>query len=174
MSMAGPGDNADEQVLLGTVSGAFGVKGWVKLMSYTDPREAILDYEDSEICVDGRWRKLELIDGKRHGKTVIARLDGVDDRDAAEALRGSEIRILRGNLPDAGSERYYWADLLGMQVEHKDGRVLGTLDDMLETGANDVMVVRGEHERLVPFVMGQVVLEVRLADRTIRVDWEWE
>jgi 16S rRNA processing protein RimM len=102
------------------------------------------------------------------------RLGGYDDRDAAAGLIGTDIGIPRDQLPEAGKDQFYWSDLEGLRVLHRDGTELGKLDHMLETGANDVMVVKGETERLIPFVMNEVVLGVDLEKGEIEVDWEWE
>ena len=165
---------ATEPVVLGRISGVFGVKGWVRVFSYTDPREALLDYESCLLGEKGKWRMARVAEGQRHGKTVVVRIDGYDDRDQAVGLIGTEIGVPRDELPEADSDHYYWSDLEGLSVVHRDGTELGKVDHLLETGANDVMVVKGETERLVPFVMDKVVLGVDLAKGEIRVDWEWD
>ena len=112
--------------------------------------------------------------GQRHGKSVVARLDGVHDRTQAEALRGAEIAVQRAAMPEPDRDRYYWTDLQGLQVVRTDGVELGRIDHLLETGANDVMVVKGEQERLIPFAMHEVVVEVDLSAGRVVVDWEWD
>lgn len=165
---------SSEPVVLGRIVGAFGVRGWVKVFSYTDPREAVLNYEGWLLGRNGNWEAATVAEGQRHGKSVIARLDGVDDRDKAEALRGIEIGVARDELPKAGDDQFYWSDLQGLKVVHRDGTELGTIDHLLETGAHDVMVVKGEKETLIPFVMHDVVLDVDLSGRQVTVDWEWD
>ena len=165
----------DRPVILGRVSGLFGVKGWVKVHSYTDPREAILNYPDWLIELGGRWQPLKVEEGKQHGKTVIARFEGVQDRDAAVEYMNARIGVQRDNLPQTGDGEYYWSDLEGLRVVRKDGNVLGKVAYLLETGANDVLVVQeGDREVLIPFVTGDVVKEVDLAKGEISVDWEWD
>jgi len=161
-------------VILGRISGLFGVKGWVKVYSYTEPREAVLDYDRWLLSGKNGWQEATVAEGQRHGKTVIVRIAGYDDRDQAVGLFGTEIGVPRDELPEADSDHYYWSDLEGLSVVHRDGTELGKVDHLLETGANDVMVVKGETERLVPFVMDKVVLGVDLAKGEIRVDWEWD
>lgn len=162
-------------VVLGRVSGLFGVKGWVKIHSFTDPREAILDYPGWLIEIDDSWQPLELKEGKRHGKTVIAHFEGVDDRDIAAGYVDAEIGVPRSALPATDRDEYYWSDLEGLAVEGTAGNVLGTVAHLLETGANDVMVVRRENQEiLIPFVTGDVIKDVDLAAGVIRVDWEWD
>ena len=164
----------ESRVVLGQVTGLYGVKGWVKLYSYTEPREAILDYTDCLLSDPSGWRTATIVEGRKHGKGVIARFAGNDDRNEASGLIGAEVAVKRDQLPDPGDGHYYWADLEGMRVVDKDGRDVGTVDHLLATGANDVLVVAGEREILIPFVLGTVILDVDLDGRRIRVDWEWE
>ena len=146
----------------------------MKVYSYTEPREAVLDYKDWLLSRDGRWQRVVLAEGKRHGKAVIARLEGIEDRDAAAELTGSDIGVDRDALPAPGDGHYYWADLEGLTVVHKDGTELGRVAYLMATGANDVLVVDGPSERLIPFVPGDVILDVDIAAGVIRVDWEWD
>ena len=159
-------------MVLGRIDGLFGVKGWVKVYSYTEPREAVLDYKDWLLGREGRWQRVVLAEGKRHGKAVIARLEGIEDRDAAAELTGSDIGVDRDALPAPGDGHYYWADLEGLTVVHKDGTELGRVAYLMATGANDVLVVDGPSERLIPFVPGDVILDVEIAAGVNRVDWE--
>jgi len=163
-----------QPIVLGRISGLFGVRGWVKVYSYTEPREAVLNYGRWLVSAKDGWREATVAEGQRHGKTVIARIDGYDDRDQAAELIGTEIGIPRDELPEAESGEYYWSDLEGLTVMHCDGTELGKVKHLLETGANDVMVVRGETERLIPFVMDKVVLGVDFDKGEIEVDWEWD
>lgn len=144
------------------------------MFSYTQPREAILDYGRWLLKQDTTWQAAVLAEGKRHGKAIIVRLDGIEDRDTAAGLVGCDIAVEREELPAAEAGSYYWADLVGLRVVHRDGTELGHVASLMETGANDVMVVAGEQERLIPFVVGEVVLDVDLENGVIGVDWEWD
>lgn len=144
------------------------------MFSYTEPREAILQYKGLLLGRFGDWQSIKVAEGQRHGKSVILRLEGHDDREQAAALIGSEIGAIRSELPEPEDGHYYWSDLAGLLVVHRDGTELGKVEDMLETGAHDVMVVRGEQERLIPFVMDEVVISVDLDQKLISVDWEWD
>lgn len=157
---------------LGQIAGAHGVKGWVKVISFTQPREAILEY-DSWLLGD-KHRLTQVINGSRHGKSIVAQLEGVTDRDKAEALSGLEIRIDRSHLPETGKNQYYWADLIGLQVLLENGESLGEISQMMATGANDVMVVEGDRERLIPFATGYTVTKVDLESKQVIVDWDPE
>ena len=161
-------------VVIGRISGLFGVRGWCKVHSYTEPREALIDYDAWRIGTEGDWRPVTVVEGRRHGKTLVVRLEGIEDRDAAAALVGLDIAVPRESLPDAGEGRYYWHDLEGLEVRRRDGTTIGRVRELLETGANDVLIVDGERETLIPFVVGEVVLDVDLANGHILVDWEWD
>ena len=163
-----------QPVVLGRISGLFGVRGWVKVYSYTEPREAVLNYCRWLLPDGDGWQEATVAEGRRHGKSIVARLAGVADRDQAAELVGREIAVRRDALPETDNGEYYWSDLEGLTVEHRDGTELGRVAYLLETGANAVMVVQGETERLIPFVMDKVILGVDLANGRIEVDWEWE
>ena len=162
----------DQRVIFGRITGLFGVKGWVRLFSHTQPREAILDYDRWLIGRDEEWREFRLAEGRRHGKAVIARLEGFLDCDQASGLIGADVAVERDQLPAAEKGEYYWADLVGLEVVTTDGRALGQVHHLLATGANDVLVVRGEDECLVPFIRDRVIREVDLDGGVIRVDWD--
>ena len=144
------------------------------MYSYTEPREAVLNYGRWLLHRKDGWQEATVAEGQRHGKSVIARIDGCVDRDQAAELVGTEIGVSREAMPETESDQFYWSDLEGLKVLHRDGTELGEVAYLLETGANDVMVVKGEQERLIPFVMDKVVLGVDLDKGEIEVDWEWD
>lgn len=162
-----------EFLIVGRISGLFGVRGWVKVFSYSQPRENILNYKQWYLRQGTAWQVERLAQGQLHGKGVIAQLDGCVDRDAAERFVGCDIAIKREQLAPRESDEFYWADLVGCRVETVDGVELGQVSSLFETGANDVMVVRGERERLLPFTENTVI-EVDLEQRHILVDWDPE
>lgn len=155
---------------MGHVGVPFGVRGWVKVHAYTEHGDSLLDYPVWWLGRNGQWRECEVLACEAHPKTLVAHLAGCNDRDAAAALRGSEIAVPRESLPQVAENEYYWTDLIGLRVVNTEQQELGRVAGLLETGANDVLVVQGERERLIPFV-GQVVLEVDLAAGLVRVDW---
>ena len=159
---------------MGRISGLFGVQGWVKVYSYTEPREAVLDYDRWLLGRKDGWQEATVAEGQRHGKTIIVRIDGYVDRDQAAKLVGLDIGVPREAMPETDNGRFYWSDLEGLRVLRRDGTELGKVAYLLETGANDVMVVKGDGERLIPFVMDKVVLGVDLDKGEIEVDWEWD
>jgi 16S rRNA processing protein RimM len=150
------------------------VKGWVRVFSWTDPRDNIVHYQPWYLRCGGVWRARRVAEGKRHGKGVVARLEGCENRDQAAGLMDCEIGVRRDQLPPTAPGEYYWSDLLGLDVVNLHDEPLGRVDHLLETGANDVLVVQGERERLIPFVPGKVVVRVDLESGVIRVDWDKE
>ena len=160
---------SNDQVVLGRISGLYGVRGWIKVYSYTEQRENILDYADWDL--GGARYRLE--QGKVHGKGIIAKLGGIEDRDAAAALIGRDISVSRESLPEPQKDEYYWSDLEGCRVTNREGDDLGEVNYLFATGANDVMVIKGERERLLPFI-GSVILAVDLEGKSIQVDWDKE
>lgn len=157
----------------GQISGVFGVKGWVKIFSYTHPRENILQYSPWRLQKNDQIREIKVKAGQRHGNSVVAELEGVTDRDEAVALMGWDIFILRQQLPKTQSDEYYWTDLVGLDVQTESGVKLGKVDYLMETGANDVLVVvDGETERLIPFLQKQTVLTIDLDHKLMIVDWD--
>lgn len=163
----------DREVELGRISGLFGVKGWVKVHSYTEPRDSILRYREWALQVPAGRRMMRVAEGRKHGNSIVARLDGIDDRDAASEWLEAIIWVPREKLPETAPNEFYWTDLEGLQVVHSDGRVLGRVAYLLATGANDVLVVKGEEEILVPFIAGRVIKNVDMENGVISVDWEW-
>ncbi|NIR61630.1 MAG: ribosome maturation factor RimM [Gammaproteobacteria bacterium] len=166
------GGEPDRLIILGRIAGLYGVAGWVRVVSYTRPREAIVGYSPWHLRRGQGWRAREVREGRRRGSRVIARLAGCENRDAARALIGADIAVRRGQLPPTAPGEYYWADLIGLAVETLDGAALGEVAGVMETGANDVLVVRGERERLIPFVQDEVVKAVDLEAGVVRVDWD--
>jgi 16S rRNA processing protein RimM len=162
----------DEMIIIGRVSGLFGVRGWVKIFSHTSPREGVLSYKTWYLKQAGEWQKHELSGGRAQGKGVVAHIKGCDDRDRAAALIGTDIAITREQLPKLEPGEYYWTDLEGLRVENTQGVDLGVVSHLFETGANDVLVVKGDRERLIPFTKGEAVLEVDLNSGRILVDWD--
>ena len=170
------------RVAIGRISGVFGVRGWVKVFSYTSPRANVVGYSPWFLRQDGQETSRAVLDGQAQGDGVVASLDGIGDRDAAAALIGAEIEVERAALgPEltgaagahAGSTgEFFWVDLQGMEVRTRQGTSLGVVEQLLETGANDVLVVTGTGRHLIPFLYGSVVVAVDGEKRVITVDWD--
>ena len=160
-----------QRVVLGCIIGPHGTHGWVKVRSGTEPPENILRYAPWYVGRTGCWSQVGVAEGRVQGRGVIVRLNGCRDRDEASGYRGCEIAVERSRLPDVEDGEFYWADLVGLRVATTDGIDLGEVERMMETGANDVMVVQGGVERLIPFLPGMVVQSVDLEKGIILVDW---
>lgn len=157
-------------MVLGRIAGIYGVRGWVKVFSETDPMENILTYSPWFLGEDGKPRSVA--EGRRHGKGLVARLEGCGDRDQAAALVGMQIAIARDQLPPPNDNELYWADLEGLNVETLDGKRLGEVERLFATPGNDVLVIRGDRTRLIPFLWNDVIKDVDLDCALIRVDWD--
>jgi 16S rRNA processing protein RimM len=164
--------NAGEReiVPMGHISGVHGVRGWVKIHSLTEPRDAIFEYQPW--LLGESLEEIRVRQGKKHGNRLIALLENAEDREQAEALVNQPIAVYRDQFPALLEDEFYWTDLIGLSVQLENGRELGTIEHMLATGANDVMVVRGERERLIPFVLDRYVKDVNLDRGLVVVDWD--
>jgi 16S rRNA processing protein RimM len=161
----------EKWVILGRVSGVFGVKGWLKVQSYTEPRDNIVGFGAWTLRLQGVDHDFEVEDGHSHAGSVVAKLQGIDDRDRAREWVGAEIVVARARLPETAAGQLYWADLEGLEVRTTTGIVLGKVDHLLATGGNDVLVLDSVPQRLIPFVVDAVVKEVDLEMGFIVVDW---
>ncbi|MCD1127082.1 ribosome maturation factor RimM [Jinshanibacter sp. LJY008] len=166
-------------VVLGKLGSTYGIRGWLRVFSSTEQSESIFDYQPWYIQRAGEWRVIELESWKRHNQDLIIKLKGVDDREVANSLTNCEIAVEAGQLPPLEEGDYYWKDLMGCQVVTTSGYELGKVTDMMETGSNDVLVVRanlkdafGAKERLIPFLDGQVIKKIDLTAQLIEVDWD--
>lgn len=166
-------------MVLGRIVGVHGVRGWIKLESHTRPREAIFDYSPWRLGQgkqDQDWQPVNVLAGQARGNGLVAQLEGIDDRDVARSLMGALIAVPREQLPEPAEGEVYWTDLEGCTVINRDGVTLGQVDHLMETGANDVMVVRsetGDREYLIPYI-DEIVDSVDLETNTVRVDWDEE
>ncbi len=163
----------NELISIGEISGVFGIKGWVKVFSLTDPRENVLKYSPWILKKGSEVKEVKLVNGRRQGKSIVACIEGVSDRDDAASYSGWEILINKSQLPEAEEGEYYWADLVGLTVETESGISLGKVDYLIKTGANDVLVVNDtEQERLIPFLQGSTIKKIDLVDKLMIVDWD--
>jgi 16S rRNA processing protein RimM len=158
-------------VAMGRVLAPYGVKGWVKIQPFTQRPESLIDYPEWRLQKGDVSQARTVEAAKVHSNAVVAKLQGVDDRDQAAMLCGMQVAVSRGEFPDPGPGEYYWADLIGLTVLNEAGVTLGHVTEVLETGANDVLVVGGERERLLPFI-GPVIRQVDVAGGRIVVDWD--
>lgn len=159
-------------ITLGKISAPFGVKGWTKVTSYTTPAERLLEYQHWRLVQQGEEKLLTPLDGKIHGKFLVVRFDGISGRDEVAKLTNATVVVGREELPPVEDGDFYWTDLIGIEVHTVDGVGLGVVSSLMETGANDVLVIKGERERLVPWIIDDVVKEVDLGKSRMVVDWD--
>jgi len=184
-------DSSPEFTTLGKIGAAHGIKGWVKLISFTGPAENILSYRHFFLSHKGipgsrtalgsgeqKREKIEIDESRAQGKHFIGHIKGCDDREEAAVFIGRELQVETSTLPQLDTEDYYWFQLEGLTIINLQGDNLGQVDRLIETGANDVIVVRAtedsidKEERLIPFIRDKVIKRVDLAGGTLQVDWE--
>ncbi len=167
-----------QRLVLGRVAGVFGIKGWVRVQSFTRPVENLLDYSRWWMVHQGKEIEMEMVEGRIHGTGLVAQIARVgeapvEDRDIAASLIGAEIQVSRDELPEPEEGHYYWADLVGVTVRNEEGVELGQVDHLTSNGAQDVLVLKqGEVERLIPFVKGPIIKSVDLVQSLIVADWQ--
>lgn len=169
-----------QETVIGRITSVFGVKGWLKVFSYTDPKDGILNYRDWTLLLDGKRIPIRLEEGRRQGQGIVVRLKGIDDREVARTYCGAVIRVLTEQLPELPEGEFYWHQLEGLDVFTVEGECLGKVHHLLETGSNDVLVVHAtagsidQRERLIPYLPDQVVQQVDLKGSRMVVDWDPE
>ena len=165
-------NNSKRSIVVGKIASPFGVRGWTKVLSYTEPAEGLLDYPVWQLKKQQTDKRVSLLEGRAHGKFLVVKFDGIDDRDEVARLTNALVEVTRDQFTAAEPDSYYWADLIGLTVVTTLGVELGKVDSLMETGANDVLVVKGDRERLVPWIQPDVVREVNLHERRMVVDWD--
>lgn len=158
---------------MGRIVAPYGIYGWLKIQPDTEVLDGLLDYPEWWLGHNKQWQKYEVEAAKVHSNTLLVKLKGVSDRDMAFALKSRQVAVPREQLPEPDENEYYWSDLIGLHVTNLQGEDLGEIAEVFETGANDVLVAKGDRERLIPFV-DQVVLEVDLDAKIMQVDWDAE
>ncbi len=159
-----------EWIVMGRIAAPFGIKGWVKVQSFSDDPGTLMDFDSWRIGRGDKHTVFHVDTVQDHSNTLVAKLDGIDDRDAAFALRAQEISIERSRLPPPADDEFYWSELIGLKVVNREGAVLGTVSSLMETGAHDLLVIKGVREHLIPFVAA-FVGKVDVAGGVIEVDW---
>ncbi len=172
------GQANDQRVVVATISTVFGIKGWVKVISHTQPADNAFKYQPWEVQINKQWQSLKVTDFKQHANGLIAHFEGCDDRDQARLYTGLDVYANKALMAPLEAGEYYWHDLEGLKVINQNGCLLGRVDHLLETGANDVLVIKAcegslDHkERLVPYLVDQVIKKVDTVRGDILVDWD--
>ncbi len=168
-------EETKELHVLGKISGYYGVKGWLKIYSYTQPRENIVRYKSLKVkfAKNAQWQDIKLDSGKTHGKGVVAHFSGYDSRESAANLIGAELAVYRSDFKRARKDEYYWTDLIGLTVVNLEGIELGKVKSLLETAANDVLLISKEDNKeiLIPFIMQHTIKSVDCDAGIITLDW---
>jgi len=167
-----------QPIEMGKFGAVYGIKGWIKIHSYTDDAESIFKYKPLLMEFKGQLQEVTITEWKWHNKSFVAKLENYDVREEVQALVGVSLLVHETELPEL-EEDFYWRDLIGCQVKTDKGYHLGAVTDMMETGSKDVLVVKansndafGQKERLIPFIKEQVILHVDIASKLIEVNWE--
>ncbi|WAJ71237.1 ribosome maturation factor RimM [Catenovulum adriaticum] len=173
--MAQPENN----IVVGRLGAVYGIKGWLKVSSFTDEPESIFSYSPWSVGRDKLWQEVNIVEWRRHNKGLIVKLENVDVREKAQLLTGMDICVSPEQFPDLSEDEYYWRDLVGLSVVNLNGYNMGVVKSLLETGSNDVLVVKGNtndafsiSERLIPLIEDQVIKSIDTDTKLITVDWE--
>lgn len=162
---------APKNLVLGKISSPFGIRGWVKVFSYTDPPTNILDYSPWQLEQKGEVRAVAVVAGQKHGKGIIVLLENCASPEDTVQFIGADILVNRQDLPPVEEDEYYWSDLIGLTVSNVDNVNFGQIQQVIETGANEVLIVQGERERLIPFGES-VIKKIDLIEGVMTVDWD--
>lgn len=160
-------------IIVGKVGATFGVQGWLKIQSFTEQPASILDYAPWQLSSDQKhWNPVSFDESALQHNTVLVRFEGIHTPEAARLFTGKLIGVPREKLPALPKNEYYWSDLKGLTVIDQHGHTLGQVVSLMETGSNDVLVVKGDKEIAIPYLPQKVILSVDLIKREIHVDWE--
>jgi 16S rRNA processing protein RimM len=160
-------------IIVGKIGSTYGIQGWLKVFSFTEEMANILDYEPWYLEEGSTWQAIQRNAAREHGKCVIAKFAGCNTPEQARLLTGKKIAVKRSQLPDLAKGEYYWKDLEGLTVINQDGDALGKVKYLIETGANDVLVIEHQgKEHAIPYLPGNVVTRIDLDKQEIQVDWE--
>lgn len=166
------------QIIVGRTGGAHGLKGWMKIMSYTRPKENIFTYTPWLIYLDDTWQEIDIEESQQRGERLLVKISGIENPEDARTYMNCDLAIAREQLPALEEGKFYWHDLIGLMVLNQDGISLGKVSKISETGANDVLVIDAagdsKNKLLIPLVMDVYVKKVDLIANTIHVDWQIE
>jgi 16S rRNA processing protein RimM len=161
----------EKKLVVGKINGFFGVQGWVKIFSYTEPRKNILEYKPWYFFDDGAYKAIEMTTGREQSKTIVAHVKGIDNKDQAAQLIGKSLYIDKDQLPQLDDDEHYWHELAGFHVINKNGTELGVVDYLVDTGSNNVLVIKGKKEHWIPYIDPYLV-SIDKQNRVISVDWD--
>ncbi|MDR3477472.1 MAG: ribosome maturation factor RimM [Gammaproteobacteria bacterium] len=161
-----------EYVVIGKIGAAYGIKGWLKIVSFTESITNILDYAPWYLQEGQTWKPVKVDGGREHGKGIVVHIAGFDTPESARLLTGKVIGIQRSQLPALKKQEYYWSDLEGLTVINQRGETLGKVIYLMATGSNDVLVIKGEKEHAIPYLPGDTITSIDLEKGEMHVDWD--
>lgn len=164
--------NQEHWVVIGRFGRPHGIKGLVSVNSFTEPRDNILSYKDWHVFLNNTWQPVKLLSAQAHNKTIVAQVEGYPEREIVARLTNADIAVHKDQLAALEPGEYYWHDLVGMKVINKDNQLFGTVTEVMPTGSNDVLVVQGEKRHLIPYLLGQFIIEINDKEKVITVDWD--
>ena len=167
-------NNQEPWVIIGRFGRPHGIKGFVTVHSFTEPRDNIMRYTDWHAFIDNKWQPLKLLNAEVQNKSIITQIEGYPERETVARLTNIEIAVQQEQLVELESGDYYWHQLIGMDVVNSKGEPFGKVTEIIPTGSNDVLVVQGEKRHLIPYLPGQFVLEVNSSQQLITVDWDMD
>lgn len=158
-------------IIIGSFGKTFGVRGWIKINSFTSPKRNIIDFKPWLIQKNNSWEEICIESSKEHSNNIIVKLSNCNSPEEAQNFTNAKIAIWQKQLPKLQTNEYYWIDIIGLKVINLQEVVLGVVQDLMATGANDVLIVTGDRKRLIPYI-SNIILSVDLAKKIIQVDWE--
>lgn len=166
--------SATAYVTAGKIGSTYGIQGWLKIHTYTEFGASLFEYKPWYLSSgNDEWNTIEVEDGRIHGNGIIAKLAGISTPEDARLLTGKMIAITRSQLlPKLKKDEYYWSDLVGLTVRNKNGEILGKVMYLMETGSNDVLVIKGDKEHAIPYLPGDIITNINLVKQEMHVDWE--
>ncbi len=165
-------DNNTDWVVVGQFGRPHGIKGFITVVSFTEPRENIIDYAHWHIGINNQWQPLNILQTTVNNKDILVQVEGYAEREQVAQLTNFEIAVKREQLKKLKPDEYYWHELIGMAVVTKQGEALGHVTELMATGSNDVLIVKGENRYLIPFLADDVILDIDSSQRLITVDWD--
>lgn len=164
--------NQADWIVIGRFGRPHGIKGFVSVYSFTEPRDNILAYTDWHVFLNNTWQPIKLLSAQAHNKIIVAQIEGYPERETVALLTNVEIAVDRSQLAPLAPGEYYWHQLIGMNVVNPQGQTFGSVIEVIPTGANDVLVVQGEKRHLIPYLPGQFIIDINDTKRVITVDWD--
>lgn len=165
-------NNQDNWVIVGRFGRPHGVKGFVTVQSFTEPRENILRYAHWHVFVDKQWQPIHILSVEVHNKSIIAKIEGYPERESVAMLTNIDVAVPKGQLALLKAGEYYWHDLIGMNVVNQQGQPFGVVTEVMPTGSNDVLIVQGDTRHLIPYLPGECIIDICASKRLITVDWD--